>query len=157
MTTRNRAVKSHRERIESRIYVRLDSGCWEWLGVIAPNGYGMLGIGRRSLGEKRTAYAHRLSYETFVGPIPAGHDLDHLCRNRCCCNPAHLEPVTRRENNLRGDGPAILSALNGSKTHCKNGHAFTPENTRMRPTGGRECKECRRQIKARYLARHQGN
>lgn len=72
--------------------VELEGDCWAWQGSIAPNGYGKLG----------GSWAHRLSYETFVGPIPEGLDLDHLCRNRGCVNPDHLEPVTRKENLRRG-------------------------------------------------------
>jgi hypothetical protein len=73
----------------------------------------------------KNVLAHRLSYETFVGPIPIDKQLDHLCRNRLCVNPCHLEPVTQRENILRGEG---VPAQNARKTHCKNGHELSPEN-----------------------------
>jgi hypothetical protein len=139
-----RSVKPLRQRIAEGVLVDAVTGCWNWQRRRLPNGYGMLSVGQRSKGEKKNAYSHRVSYEAHVGPIPIGKELDHLCRNRCCCNPAHLEPVTRSENTLRGDGPAMLSRVNGSKTHCKKGHEFTPENTQLRPTGGRTCLACRR-------------
>ena len=73
-------------------YVVRESGCWEWTGAVSSAGYGRLGA---------SDYAHRASHEEFVGPIPDGHEVDHLCRNRICINPAHLEAVTKRENLLR--------------------------------------------------------
>jgi hypothetical protein len=83
--------------------------------------------------------AHRVAYELFKGPIPAGMDLDHLCRVRCCCNPDHLEPVTRKENLRRG--------LNGQKTACYKGHPYTPENTYYRAnTGKKQCRLCAREM-----------
>lgn len=81
--------------------------------------------------------AHRWAYLHFVGKIPAGLDLDHLCRNRWCVNPEHLEPVTRSENLTRG------YAARGPKTYCKHGHRFDPENTFQRSDGGRGCRACR--------------
>ena len=94
--------------------------CWEWLAG-KNKGYGSLARGPAGAG---LASAHRFAYEHFIGPVPAGLDLDHLCRNRGCCNPLHLEPVTRRENFRRGEHHERR------KTHCKAGHAFTPESTR---------------------------
>ena len=96
--------------------------------------------------------AHRVMYELFVGPIPEKLQLDHLCRNRPCFNPKHLEPVTARENLLRGETHA---AINASKTHCKRGHAFTPENT-IDCGNGRGCRECGR-IRAREYARRKAS
>ena len=101
--------------LRSRIN-REPSGCWRWTGTITAGGYGKLG----------GKLAHRLVFESLVGPILAGFQIDHLCRRRDCVNPEHLEVVTQRENILRGIAP---SAINARKTHCNKGHPFTPENT----------------------------
>jgi len=93
-----------------------DDGCWNWTNVVSGT-YGRFYV------DGKHVQAHRFSYELYVGPIPDGLDLDHLCRNRLCVNPAHLEPVTRQENILRG------CRARGQKTHCVNGHEYTPENT----------------------------
>lgn len=121
--------------------------CWEWRGHLMPNGYGVVTEVRRPSASR---LAHRNAYELATGPIPDGSDLDHLCRNRRCFNPSHLEPVTRRENLLRGStGPA----LNARKTHCKHGHPFTPTNTTYRRNGKRECRQCNRiRCRRRYHA-----
>lgn len=109
--------------------------CWHYAGTMQGDGYGII---YATLNHKPIRQlAHRASYETFVGEIPEGLVIDHLCRVRCCINPEHLEPVTLRENTLRGDG--VLYNLR--KTHCKFGHAFTPENTTAVPKG-RQCKAC---------------
>ena len=75
---------------------KTEHGCWVWLGAKMRNGYGQLVVGGVHYA------AHRYAYQELVGAIPAGLDLDHLCRNRACTNPDHLEPVTRSENLLRG-------------------------------------------------------
>lgn len=109
-----------------------ESGCWIWQGSVAPNGYGKVGKGY---------LVHRVAYEAAVGPIPAGLDIDHLCRVRCCCNPAHLEPVTRRENMLRSP---IRPRFGVRKSHCPQGHAYEGANVYFRKDGGRDCMACRR-------------
>lgn len=113
-------------RLVSRIRREPASGCWVWTGVIDKGGYGRLG-GR---------LAHRLTYQAVVGEIPAGLDLDHLCRNRRCVNPSHLEPVSRQTNVDRGS--------KATQSHCKHGHAFDSANTYIHPRyGTQECRACR--------------
>lgn len=118
------------ERLSARCPV---TGCWFWLSELGGGGYGRLTVN----GVRRSA--HRLSYELIRGPIPEGLTLDHLCRQRSCINPDHLEVVTSRENSLRGYG---VGAMCARQTHCKRGHAFTPEGVVM-DNGAAECR-CRR-------------
>lgn len=111
----------------------METDCWLWTGT-ALNGYGQFRWGKMRK-------AHRVAYELLVGPIPDGKELDHLCRVTRCVNPLHLEPVSRRENAMRGVG---------SKTHCSQGHEFTPENTYMAHRPNREphrqCRTCKREL-----------
>lgn len=115
---------------------RVQSGCWEWQGNITPNGYGAW-YGLKGPYEERLA--HRISYRAFTGPIPAGLQIDHLCRNRCCVNPAHLEAVTRKVNILRGESS---SAQNARKTHCPKGHPYEQGNIYRLAQGTRICRQC---------------
>lgn len=130
---------------EQRFWEKVDitPGCWVWLAK-RTLGYGSFWNGQSHEG------AHRYSYRLHVGPIPPGFELDHLCRNRACVNPAHLEPVTQRVNLLRGEGAC---ARNARKKSCLRGHEFTESNTRILIGGRRECRICRREIKRRYLDR----
>lgn len=119
----------------------LDDGgrCWIWHACLCSEGYGNFGIGSRTDGSRRTVRAHRFSYEHFVGPIPDELEIDHLCRNRACINPWHLEPVTSKVNTLRGDTQA---RRNAQKTHCPAGHPYNEENTRYSKDGSRSCRLC---------------
>ena len=136
------APTTMRDRLMERTNVNPDNGCWEWTGHLTDRGYGLI-----FTGAKRT-YVHRASYEEFLGSIPDGLHIDHLCRNRACVNPAHLEAVTNRVNILRGVGP---TAINAAKRSCKSGHPLEGENLYLRPDGmGRQCITCKREAKARF-------
>lgn len=108
--------------------------CWEWTGGTNDAGYGLIRLeGRRNV-------THRVSWRWLVGPIPDGLTLDHLCRNRRCVNPDHLEAVAMGTNILRGYGP---TAKNARKRQCNLGHALNGENLIIHPDGRRDCRRCR--------------
>lgn len=120
------------EQLRTKIAIS-DEGCWIWTAARS-HGYGVVTI------DRRLVKAHRSVYQALVGQIPEGLTIDHLCRERACVNPEHLEPVTHRENILRGEG---VAAKNAAKTHCPYGHEYDEKNTRR--TGGRRvCRECSR-------------
>lgn len=112
-------------------------GCWEWHAARNASGYGEF-MSRRWPGQSRLA--HRLLYELLVAPIPAGLDIDHLCRVRHCVRPDHLEPVTRRINLLRGE---TVTARNAAVTACPQGHDYDEANTYIAANGGRHCRKCK--------------
>ena len=113
--------------------VRKTPTCWNWEAALS-EGYGIFYNGSHRI------RAHRFSYELLIGPIPTGLQLDHLCRNARCVNPAHLEAVTSRENTMRGLNSAADKAR---QAHCIHGHPFDLRNTYYRPDGGRVCRSCR--------------
>lgn len=115
--------------------VNRDATCWTWRGGVTSNGYGTF------TDRGRRVSAHRYAYEQSRGAIPAGLVLDHLCRNRRCVNPDHLEAVSERVNILRGTSP---SASNVHRTHCPRGHEYSVENTRTCRRGKRTCRACQR-------------
>lgn len=118
-------------------FVVLDNGCWQWQGAKNSHGYGEITINKAGLA------SHRVSYEYLVGEISDGMTIDHLCRNRACVNPEHMEAVSIRENILRGVSP---SAINARKTHCLKGHKLEGDNLYLRKTKfERRCRECYRQ------------
>lgn len=127
--------------LEQRLNSKVDrtDDCWIWTASTS-GGYGQIRVDGKIL------KAHRVAYELFVGPIPEDKELDHLCRNRVCVRPDHLEPVTRSENLKRSPLVGKHPNQHANKTHCKHGHEFTTENTYLKPDGkGRECKACRRE------------
>ena len=115
------------------------NGCWLWTGYVLPDGYRRFRRGRAVDG---VVSAHKWSYEHFVGPVPEGLELDHLCRVRRCCNPDHLEAVTRAENVRRGD-------LAKPRTHCPKGHPYSEENTVRDSRGAALCRICKREWEIR--------
>lgn len=118
-------------RIWGSLLIESPEGCWLWTGYLDRGGYGFT----RCAGKH--AHVHRFIYESLVGPVPLGLELDHLCRVRACANPAHLEPVDHRENVLRS--PIGLAAINARKTHCKRGHPFNAPTAAGRK---RVCRPC---------------
>ena len=131
---RIRTIKKFEWSFDRRFMSRVEKtehGCWVWLGAKMRNGYGQLVVGGVHYA------AHRYAYQEMVGAIPAGLDLDHLCRNRACTNPDHLEPVTRSENLLRG----LKRTHNLEKTHCPSGHEYSAENTYVNGNR-RQCRAC---------------
>lgn len=111
--------------------------CWLWEGSVDGNGsYGAICVN----GRKRQV--HRIAYELQIGPIPPNLEIDHLCRTTLCVRGSHMEPVTHRENVLRGKG---LAAMQARKTHCHQGHPFSGSNLRFDRRGHRHCRTCERQ------------
>jgi hypothetical protein len=134
---RSRRYGQSWERILSKIDIFDAAGCWRWRASKNRSGYGQVGVARKLY------LAHRVVYEYCIGPIPKGLELDHLCRTRACVNPFHLEPVTQRENCLRGES---FAAKHARKTACPNGHPFDAVDSR----GQRICKQCQKAKRRRY-------
>lgn len=125
--------------------------CWLWTG--SPTGRATMPYGK-IVSRRKPQPAHRFAYERFVGPIPAGLQIDHVkargCASSLCVNPNHLEPVTARENLMRGN---TVNAKNAAKAACPSGHPYDAENTGKRADGERRCKACAR---AYWRRRHGG-
>lgn len=138
-------LRAAAERFFEKVSVR-DDGCWAWTAGTAGEGYGYFYAGSVGPDEHGRVYAHRWSYEHHVGPIPTGLVIDHLCRNRACVNPEHLEPVVQQVNVDRGAG-------NGKQTHCPAGHEYAGDNLYITPRGHRQCRECKRQALVKFRAK----
>lgn len=125
--------------------VQQSGDCWVWTSEQS-RGYGRIRISGRNV------LAHRWSYEAMIGPIPDGLQIDHLCRNRLCVNPYHLEPVTAKVNIQRREEARVAA---GIPTHCARGHEFTPSNTIVKSgnNGKRACRRCQRDWQRAYHRR----
>jgi hypothetical protein len=136
--TNSRGTES--ERFWKRVRI-LDNGCWQWIGGKDKRGYGRFALANAIPHQIKLISPHVYAYTRYVGPIPNGLELDHLCRFTSCVNPLHLEPVTHQINMLRGTGPVAQAA---KKTHCLNGHLLDEENTYIAKTGARYCRACKK-------------
>ena len=118
-------------RFESKVKKGAPGECWEWQAGNSSAGYGVF------LVNGSMTYSHRFAHQQFIGEIPKGFHVDHLCRNTNCCNPEHLEAVPPKENHRRG----IKGVLT---THCPQGHEYTEDNTMVSSKGWRKCRACHR-------------
>ena len=139
-----KSTKTAIERFSEKYLPEPNTGCWLWESATT-RGYGVIHIAGG------VQYAHRFSYEHFVGPIPKGLSIDHLCRTPLCVNPAHLEPVTPRENTARGIGPSAKAARTGI---CKSGHDLVGDNGYRRTNGMRGCHACDRYKYRKFRLAH---
>jgi hypothetical protein len=146
--------KTPEERFWERVN-KIPGGCWIRGGARKGKGYAGFWV------DGKTVLAHRYAYMLLVGPIPEGHTIDHVkangCTSKACVKaiadkygPAHLEPVTCRENLMRGD---TLQAANVAKTHCLRGHPLSGSNLKIDSRGMRQCRECRRGDELRHRAK----
>jgi hypothetical protein len=142
-------------RLQEKIYIEPNSGCWFWLGALHKDGYAHIHSGKN-----RKALGHRLIYKFFGGPLAQDLEADHLCKTRCCVNPMHLEFVPHKTNILRGESP---SAKHARKTSCAHGHPLAGENLMIGSRGQRICRIChlasarKHQAKRRELGLKRGD
>lgn len=127
------------EKLLTRVE-KVSNGCWEWRGYVNKKGYGQTSLKGRD-------WAHRIFYRHFKGAIPQGTEIDHVCKNRVCVNPDHLEAVSHRENQRRGNS---WVGRNYRKTHCPKQHPYSKENTYINPLGARVCRTCQKERNRAY-------
>lgn len=128
-------------RIFARAMPEPNTGCFLYVSPLTSSGYGKIGY------QRRYYQAHRIALESMVGPLPIDVVVDHKCRVPSCVNPAHLEPVSPRENVMRG---LSLVAANARKTHCNGGHPLDGRNLYILPNGHRSCRTCRNAASIKY-------
>lgn len=137
------------DRLDRRL-ASAENGCIEWAGARNADGYGVIWVSAT----RKHDYTHRLAYVRRYGAIPGELVIDHLCKNRACCNPLHMEVVTREENTRRGDGGKIggpaRALIERAKTHCPYGHPYSNDNTYVTPKGHRQCRICKVNAKRKY-------
>ena len=141
--------KTLEERFDEKYTVNEETGCWEWTGARSPEGYSRIGH------QGNACYGHRIAHERYIGPIPAGLEVDHLCRVRHCVNPAHLEAVTHSVNVQRGVCGEVSAARNRAKKACPHGHPYEGDNLYVVPrTGYRVCLMCKREKNRLWMRRY---